>query len=56
VDGKYIPLSIGDILNVCFSIIKSSALENKLISHKLKHVVFVNLKITRKLRRNRRKK
>jgi hypothetical protein len=35
-----------------FSIIKSIALENKLIFHKLKYVVFVNFKIMRKLRKN----
>jgi hypothetical protein len=45
-DRKIYSPSIGDILNVCYFIIKSTALENKLIFHKLNYVVFVNLKIT----------
>jgi hypothetical protein len=39
--------SIGNILNMYFSIIKPIAFENKSIFNKLKYTVFVNLKITR---------
>jgi len=47
---KVYSTSIGNILNMYFYIIKPIEFENKLIFKKLKYTVFVNLKITRKLR------